>query len=180
MITKASYTSFLVVVSSLVMFSGCSADAQVDSEHSGPVMNYHRVNERLVTGGHLLDGGTAILKEQGVKIVIDLRDEPPSGENERFSEQGIKWINIPVEWSDPQEEDFERFSETMRQYQDDHVLVQCAANYRASAMTYLYRVVAERVPEDEAQGDLLAVWDPSQNDTWSDYISNIKASNLRH
>lgn len=179
MFAKPSHKPFLAVVGSLAMLSGYSADAQMDSEHSGPVMNYHRVNERLVTGGHLLDGGTTALKEQGVKVVIDLRDEPPSGEKERLAEQGIKWINIPVEWSDPQKEDFDRFSETMREHQNDHMLVQCAANYRASAMTYLYRVVVENVPEDEAEEDLLAVWDPSENDTWSEYISDIKASSPR-
>ena len=55
---------------------------------------------------------------------------------EQFVDQGIQWINIPVEWRDPQSADFARFSEVMSQYQDA-VLVQCSANYRASAMTYL-------------------------------------------
>jgi len=160
------------------VLSGCSADAQMDPEHSGPVMNYHRVDERLVTGGHLLDGGTAALKAQGVEVVIDLRDESPPGEKERFAEQGIEWINIPIEWSDPRAADFERFSATMREHRNDHVLVQCAANYRASAMTFLYRVVVENVPEDEAEKDMHAVWNPSESDTWSKYINDIKTSGL--
>ena len=67
----------------------------------------------------------------------------------------------------------------MREHRNDHVLVQCAANYRASAMTYLYRVVVENVPEDEAKEDLHAVWDPNENEAWSEYINDIKASNLR-
>ena len=175
---KASHKFILLTVGLLAVLSACSADAQMDQEHSGPIMNYHRVDERLVTGGHLLDGGTVALKAQGVKVVIDLRDEPPSGEKERFAEQGIEWINIPVEWSDPQEADFERFSATMSEHRNDHVLVQCAANYRASAMTYLYRVVVENVPEDEAEKDMRAVWDPSESDTWSKYINDIQASGL--
>ena len=174
---QATHIFFLIITSTLAMLSGYSAYAQMNAEHSGPVMNYHRVNGRLVTGGHLLDGGTATLKEQGVKVVIDLRDEPPSGEKERFAEHGIEWINIPVEWSDPREADFERFSEIMREHQQDHVLVQCAANYRASAMTYLYRVVEENVPEKEAEEDLHAVWNPDENDTWRNYINDIKSAN---
>ena len=102
MLKKAAHKSLLVAAGLLAVLSGYSVYAQMNSEHSGPVMNYHRVNDRLVTGGHLLDGGTAALKEQGVKVVIDLRDESPSGEKERLAEQGIKWINIPVEWNDPQ------------------------------------------------------------------------------
>lgn len=177
MLKQVSHNSFLIVASTLALLGGYAADAQMSAEHSGPVMNYHRVSERLVTGGHLLDGGTETLKEQGVKVVIDLRDEPPSGEKGRFAEQGIEWINIPVEWSDPRAADFERFSEIMREHQQDHVLVQCAGNYRASAMTYLYRVVVEDVPEKEAKKDLHAVWNPDENDTWHDYINDIKAAN---
>jgi protein tyrosine phosphatase (PTP) superfamily phosphohydrolase (DUF442 family) len=177
MLKQAAHISFLFVASTLALLGGDAADAQMTEEHSGPVMNYHRVNDRLVTGGHLLDGGTATLKEQGVKVVIDLRDEPPSGEKERFAKQGIEWINIPVEWSDPRAADFDRFSASMREHQQDHVLVQCAANYRASAMTYLYRVVVENVPEEEAEEDLHAVWNPDENDTWRDYINDIKATN---
>jgi protein tyrosine phosphatase (PTP) superfamily phosphohydrolase (DUF442 family) len=177
MLKQAAHITFLFVASTLALLGGSAADAQMTGEHSGPVMNYHRVNDRLVTGGHLLDGGSVTLKEQGVKVVIDLRDEPPSGEKERLAKQGIEWINIPVEWSDPRAADFDRFSASMREHQQDHVLVQCAANYRASAMTYLYRVVVENVPEEEAEEDLHAVWNPDENDTWRDYINDIKATN---
>lgn len=144
--------------------------------HDGPVMNYHRIDERLVTGGHLVDDGLATLKAQGVQVVIDLRDDPPSGQKEKLAREGIEWINVPVVWSDPKTADFERFSETMREHQDDHVLVQCAANYRASAMTYLYRVTVENVPEDAAAEDLRAVWNPDETPTWRDYIDSVTAS----
>lgn len=179
MLKHAPYVFFLVGAGSLALLISGFAGAQMDAAHSGPVMNYHRVNDRLVTGGHLLDGGTATLKEQGVKVVIDLRDDSPSGEKERFAAQGIEWINIPVEWRDPKAADFERFSATMSEHQDDHVLVQCAANYRASAMTYLYRVVVEEVPEEEATEDLNAVWDPNENDTWREYIDDIKVASQK-
>ena len=174
MSNKASYKSLLIAAGSLALLFCGFAGAQTDSPHSGPVMNYHRIDDRLVTGGHLLDGGTAALREQGVNVVIDLRDDSPSGERERFAEQGIEWINIPVEWRDPKKADFDRFSGVMREHQDDHVLVQCAANYRASAMTYLYQVVVEKVPEDKAAADLHTVWDPNDNDTWREYIAAIR------
>ena len=179
MLKNASYLFPPIVAGLLALLGSGPAGAQMDSPHSGPVMNYHRVSDRLVTGGHLLDGGSAALKEQGVQVVIDLRDDSPSGEQERFAEQGIRWINIPVVWRDPKQADFDRFVEVMREHQDAHVLVQCAANYRASAMTYLYRVVVEKVPEDEAAADLHAVWDPGENDTWRAYVSSIRATGHR-
>ena len=139
-------------------------------------MNYHRINERLVTGGHLIDDGAATLKAEGVAVVVDLRDKPPPGEQQRLAEHGIDWINVPVVWRDPKTEDFAHFREIMQSNRDKHVLVQCAANYRASAMTYLYRVVVENVAEKDAAEDLRAVWNPKEeNEQWSRYIDKIKS-----
>lgn len=134
-------------------------------------MNYHKVDDRLATGGHFIGGGIEELHGQGVKVVIDLRDKPPPGQQEKLAKVGIEWINIPVVWKDPKQVDFDRFSKAMSKHQDDNVLVQCQANYRASAMTYLYRVVVEKVSQQDAKEDLEAVWTP--NDLWQDYMSGV-------
>lgn len=176
MFNKTPYDYLLMAVSTLVLLSSCIDNQQMEAAHSGPVMNYHRVHDQLVTGGHLTDGGTAVLKKQGVEVVIDLRDDSPRGEKARFAEQGIEWINIPVKWRSPEQADFDRFSDTMRKHQGDHVLVQCEANYRASTMTYLYRVLVEGIPEETARKDLNAVWNPGESDTWSAFIDNVKSA----
>ena len=151
--------------------------ADGDGVHEGPVMNYHRIDQRLVTGGHFVDDGLAALKAEGVTVVIDLRDKPPGGQQAKLAHEGIEWISVPVEWENPEPADFERFREAMQAHQEDHVLVQCSANYRASAMTYLYRVVVEQVDENAAAQDLHAVWTPSdESQKWSEYIDGIKES----
>ncbi len=137
-------------------------------------MNYHEVDERLATGGHFVGDGLSELHEKGIKVVIDLRDEPPAGQKEKLAELGIEWINVPVVWKSPKRADFERFSEAMSNHRDDKVLVQCQANYRASAMTYLYRVVVEKVPEAEARNDLTAVWEPEGR--WRRFMDGILES----
>lgn len=140
-------------------------------------MNYHRIDDRLVTGGHFVDDGLSEIKSEGITVVIDLRDNPPKGQEKKLAEQGIEWINVPVEWDDPAAEDFKKFSNAMKAHQDDHVLVQCGANYRASAMTYLYRVIVDNVDEEEASQDLYAVWTPSkESEEWVEYIEEIKAA----
>lgn len=145
--------------------------------HSGPVMNYHRIDERLVTGGHLVGNGVQTLQAEGVTVVIDLRDGPPADEKKQYAEYGIEWINVPVVWKDPRSADFTRFRQIMQAHEDEHVFVQCAANYRASAFTYLYRVVVSKVDDEKAIGDLYAVWKPKdENEQWHRYIEDIKAS----
>ena len=109
-----------------------------------------------------------------MQVVIDLRDEPPEGEETRYAQQGIQWLNVPVAWRNPTHENFTQFKELMSQYKDDHVLVQCQANFRASAMTYLYRVTVDGVDEETARADMRSVWDPAEYETWDRYIRTIR------
>jgi protein tyrosine phosphatase (PTP) superfamily phosphohydrolase (DUF442 family) len=103
-----------------------------------------------------------------------LRDEPPAEERQQLDEAGIRWVNVPVVWADPKKGDFEKFAQLMAANGNENILVQCQANYRASAMTYLYRVTQQGVPESEARKDLDAIWTPEG--TWQDYIEDILAA----
>lgn len=176
MLRKIFDALLLFIVGLIMLLISTISDAQMEGDHSGPVMNYHRIDDRLVTGGHLVGNGAEALSAEGVTVVIDVRDDSPRGEQKRYADAGIQWINIPVEWRNPRSGDFERFAKVMSEHKDDHVLVQCAANYRASAMTYLYRVVIDNVAEDEAAEDLHAVWNPDENRTWREYIDSVKNS----
>lgn len=144
---------------------------QNDAMHEGPAMNFHRISQQLATAGHLIDDGAVALAEQGVTLVINLRDDPPSHEKEQLEAAGIRWINVPVVWQEPKRADFEAFSRLMEANENESILVQCEANYRASSMTYLYRVTRLGVPEPEARKDLDAVWTPTG--PWRSYIDEI-------
>ena len=134
-------------------------------------MNFHRIDPQLATGGHFVNAGATELAKQGVTLVIDLRDEPPADAQQRLEAAGIRWINVPVVWREPKREDFEDFSRLMAANEGESILVQCQANYRASAMTYLYRVTKQRASEPEARKDLNAIWTPEG--TWQMYIDEI-------
>ena len=170
-------TKTLISAIAILAISGSAyvaAQMHRDDVHTGPTMNHHRVDEQLSTGGHFVEGGLAAIHEQGIRVVIDLRDKPPANQRQRLADLGIEWINIPVVWASPERVDFERFSDAMSKHAVDNVLVQCQANYRASAMTYLYRVLEKKIPEAEARKDLLAVWEPSGR--WAEYMNEILGS----
>lgn len=141
--------------------------------HAGPAMNYHEIDARLATSGHFTGGGLDKLTAEGVEVVIDLREQQPEGSAVELKRRGIKKIHLPVSWEDPQPEDFEEFARVMKEHRDRKVLVQCMANYRASAMTYLYRVIHEDAKEAGARADMEAVWEP--NKTWRKYIKQAIA-----
>lgn len=160
----------MMLAGSLLMTSPVFAHGGEDHDH-GPAMNYHAIDERLVTGGHFFDGGPETLAGEGVSVVIDLREDPPEGQGQRLAAAGMEWINVPVAWKDPKPEDFEAFQAAMAAHPDARILVQCQANYRASAFAFLYRVKVEGVSERKARKDLEAVWEPAGR--WGRYIDAV-------
>ena len=135
-----------------ILLTACNENEnEEDMAHAGPMMNYVRIDDRLATGGHFVDDGIAQVREEGVEVVIDLRDEPPEGHRERLEAQGLTYVNVPVLWRAPETSDFESFRDAMAEHEGKHVLVQCQANYRASVFTYMYRVLDGGVEESEAR-----------------------------
>jgi hypothetical protein len=63
----------------------------------------------------------------------------------------------------------------MRQAPKKRTLLHCQVNYRASAFSFLYRVIYEGVPVEEATRDLERIWQP--NETWLRYIDALLAEN---
>ncbi len=166
---------FLIVLAP----GGCNqesatADNEAETAHTGPTMNFHRIDPGLATGGHIVGDGIAELVEQGVTLVVDLRDAPPEAHQKRLAEAGIQWVNVPVVWKEPTRDNFAEFSRVMSENQGENILVQCQANYRASAMTYAYRVTQGGVAEAEARKDLEAIWTPEG--TWEAYLAEVTGS----
>lgn len=139
--------------------------------HAGPTMNFHAIDDELLTGGHFVEDGLDEVAKEGVTVVIDLRDEPPEGQEEKLAAAGLKWVNVPVSWSDPRPEHYAAFAAAMDAHQGEKILVQCQANYRASALTFLYRVKEGGVSERKARKDLEAVWQPAGK--WGRYIDSV-------
>ena len=170
------FNSALVPSLVALALGGCNQGStnamnESDMAHLGPAMNFHRINPKLATGGHIVGDGVSELVEQGVTLVIDLRDEPPEAHEKRLAEVGIQWANVPVVWDEPTVENFAEFSRLMSENRGENIFVQCQANYRASAMTFAYRVTQGGVPEAEARKDLEAVWTPEG--AWEAYVEEV-------
>ena len=116
--------------------------------------------------------GLDTLAGEGLEVVIDLRPDPPDQQKQKVSAHGIDYVHVPVSWSKPQVRQFDAFRNALQQHRDKRVLVQCAANYRASAVTYLYQLLVEQVPEDDAVAPMLSVWKPDGK--WARYIERVR------
>ena len=138
-------------------------------------VNYVAATERLHTAGQPSATTLATLAEQGFELVVNLA--PPSNdgavpeEGKLIAEDGPTYVNIPVSWQKPTYQDFELFSAVMNGARDRKVLVHCQLNMRASAFTFLYRVIHEGVPPEDAMQALRAVWIP--RDQWATFTADV-------
>ena len=155
--------------------SACPSDAQTATK---PIaVNYVAATERLHTAGQPDAATLAKLGEQGFELVVNLA--PPSNEGavadegKLVAEHGTTYVNIPVSWQQPTLNDFELFSAVMNGARDRKVLVHCQLNMRASAFTFLYRVIHEDAPPEEAMEALRAVWIP--RDQWATFTADVLA-----
>jgi protein tyrosine phosphatase (PTP) superfamily phosphohydrolase (DUF442 family) len=156
-----------------------SVAAPAFGQTAGPEIgaNYVAATERLHTAGQPSAAMLASLSEQGFELVVNLA--PPSSpgavpdEGKLIAEDGPTYVNIPVVWQQPTYEDFALFSAVMNGARDRKVLVHCQLNMRASAFTFLYRVIHEGVAPEEALEALRAVWIP--RDQWATFTADVLA-----
>jgi protein tyrosine phosphatase (PTP) superfamily phosphohydrolase (DUF442 family) len=122
------------------------------------------ISPAIVTSGQPTAGSLAGLAAQGFKAVIYLA--PPTvpdavaDEGEIVRRQGLEFIDIPIQFGQPTDADFEQFAEAMSRLQGQKVLVHCQVNMRASTMTFLYRVIKAHEAPEQAYQSVARVWSP--------------------
>ena len=88
---------------------------------------------------------------------------------------GMEYMHIPVTWDNPLTSDCYAFADSLRRDTDKKTLLHCQVNARATAFSFLYRVIYEGVSIAEAKADMNTVWQP--NETWRDFIFAVLAEN---
>jgi protein tyrosine phosphatase (PTP) superfamily phosphohydrolase (DUF442 family) len=170
----------ILALGSLALFCVATTTYGQAAKPAAPIgANYVAATERLHTAGQPSAATLATLGEQGFELVVNLAPPSSSGavpeEGKLIAEDGPTYVNIPVSWQQPTYEDFELFSAVMNGARDRKVLVHCQLNMRASAFTFLYRVVHEHVPPEEAMTALRAVWIP--RDQWATFTADVLKRN---
>jgi protein tyrosine phosphatase (PTP) superfamily phosphohydrolase (DUF442 family) len=171
----------------MLLGSGFAASAQESAaQETAPraataeplAANYVVIDKRIHTAGQPSAETLAGLADYGFDLVVNLA--PPSSqgavaeEGSLVAAAGALYVNIPVNWQQPTAEEFDRFSAVMNEAREEKVLVHCQLNMRASAFTFIYRVVHEGVSPEAALVDLRKVWLP--NEQWAEFVNSSLAS----
>lgn len=134
--------------------------------------NTHQVFDWLWTSGQLSEKDIARLPALGIEAVINLAlptsSNALSGEAEFVTREGIAYIQIPVQWEQPELDQLTQFFGVLKAFAGRKVWVHCAKNMRVSAFIYLYRRLCLAESEDVSVHPMQAVWVP--NETWQTFI----------
>ena len=137
--------------------------------------NHVVVDERLHTSGQPEAAMLGTLAAQGFDTVVNLAPATVTSavpnEGEVLTASGVSYVHIPVDFRNPTYADFERFSAALERDRTGQVLVHCQVNARASTFTFLYRVVHEQAPPDEAYALVKQVWTP--NEQWTRFAEDV-------
>lgn len=143
------------------------------------IRNYKAYSASFASAGQPSEEQLQAVKDAGFEQVIYIamsnsRGALP-GEDAIVKESGMDYVHVPVIWDAPSTADFYAFASVMQRAPDRKTLLHCAANYRASAFAFLYRVIYQDVPVAQAKADMNEIWRP--NETWRNLIFEVLADN---
>ena len=139
------------------------------------IFNFIQLDDRVATSGQPTEAQFSLVKEAGYTTVINLAPESHENalgnEDEILERMGIRYIHLPVVFTNPTREDFDRFVDALDSCDDDRIWVHCAANMRVSAFFFKYRTERLGWSSDEAETDLYRIWEPGKvMSVWQEFI----------
>lgn len=143
------------------------------------IINYREYSATLSSSGQPDANQLGYLRDAGFERVVflafsDHEDAVPN-EDRIVKNLGMDYVHIPVDWSAPSMSDFYSFAGALQREPNKKTVVHCQVNFRASAFTFMYRVIYENVPVDQAKEDMNTVWVP--NATWRALIFSTLEEN---
>jgi protein tyrosine phosphatase (PTP) superfamily phosphohydrolase (DUF442 family) len=163
---------FAVLVLSAVSF-------QSIAEELSDISNFRQYSPVFASSGQPSKQQLKLLKSKGFERIIYIAftnsGKAFADEDVVVKELGMEYIQIPVLWDKPQAADFYAFADVMQRYPEKKSLLHCQVNFRASAFSFLYRVIYQSVPVDVALADMRTVWQPDE--TWRALIFSILEEN---
>lgn len=150
---------------------GTLANAQ-DGQSLSEILNYRQYTPLFSSAGQPSREQLPLIKEAGYDRVIYIafnngRTAIPD-EDQLVKDLGMDYLHIAVDFNNPTLRDFDAFADAMQREPQSKTFLHCQVNARATAFSFLYRVLYQGVDIAEAKADMNTVWQP--NEVWRDFI----------
>lgn len=149
-----------------------------DADRLREIRDFYSLGPLLGTSGQPSEEQFQYIRQAGFQVIINLAvptsDLAIPNEGSIVSSLGMCYVHIPVEFSAPTLENFNAFAGVMDAFDGRPIFVHCAANKRVSAFLFLYRVLYKGLAREQAEADLLALWQP--NAVWKAFMEDQLAA----
>ncbi len=157
---------------------GRAQDAAPVQASRTDIINYMAYSESLASSGQPTPAQLEAQAAAGVQRVVYLafadHDTSLLNEDRIVRSLGMQFVQVPVLWERPSVADFRAFAALMQEASERRTLVHCQVNWRASSFSFLYRVIFNDVPMDDAVMDLTSIWTPVEH--WRRFIVEVLAT----
>lgn len=143
------------------------------------IVNFRQYSDNFASSGQPTREQFQTIADQGFEriVYISFTDNPNALADADLVVKalGMEYMQVPVAFDNPLPDEFYAFADSMQRNTDKKTLLHCQVNARATAFSFLYRVIFEDVPVAEAKADMNTVWQP--NAVWRDFIFEVMAQN---
>lgn len=159
----------------LLLAASATGAPQEPLKNTSSIKNFLQVNEQVCTGGQPTMAELEKLKQGGVRAVINLRRPTEySAEEEaaKARELGLRYINIPVDTSDPRDAQVEEFLKATDDPLNRPAFIHCGSANRVGAFWMIRRVLRDRwsVEKAEDEAKKIGMRSPNLREFALDYI----------
>jgi protein tyrosine phosphatase (PTP) superfamily phosphohydrolase (DUF442 family) len=162
-----------------IFFTRQNFALEIPDQDLSKIINFRQYSATYSSAGQPTLEQLTIVAEKDFQRVIYIafsdNAKAISNEDKLVKELGMEYIHIPVSWDNPKPADFYAFADIMRRDPTKKTLLHCQLNYRATAFSYLYRVIYQGVEESIARAEMNTVWEPDE--VWTNYIENMLKEN---
>jgi len=176
---RSNLTSSIAAASLLSALSASVLAIEPTDPSLADITNFRQYSATFASSGQPTKEQFSAIAQNGFEriVYIAFTNNPNAlpDADQVVKELGMEYMHIPVTWNNPLPADFYAFADSLRRDTDKKTLLHCQVNARATAFSFLYRVIYEGVDITEAKADMNSVWQP--NETWRDFIFAVLAEN---
>lgn len=171
--------AMLALAGAFASVPGLAGAQQAEGGGMSEILNFRQYSPTFASAGQPTREQLQIIKDSGYERIIYIAFStvgPAIPEEDQLVKAlGMDYLHIPVDFNNPTIRDFNTFVDAMQRETGRKTLLHCQVNARATAFSFLYRVIYEDVPVAEAKRDMNSVWTPNQ--VWKDFIFSVLAAN---
>ncbi len=162
------------------------AEALVKSKYTNTndvsqINNYLQYSDKFSSSGQPTKEQFNALSKAKFKYIIYLAYSDNSTaiehEDRLVSQLNMTYIQLAVDFKNPKPTDFETVATVLKKTANAKTLLHCQVNFRASAFSFLYRVIYQDVPVKIAKQAMDKVWEP--NPIWFKFMQKVMRQHHR-